>query len=143
MIWKGEKSIFRQKVDGSSLEVVVNVEAPYVRMATDAQYVYWTELGASGSVLRADLKSLPAEPEALALGQDYPAKVAAFGGYVVWANDGSDCQGNPVSTVMRVGAGGSPEVVQAGVTCPSNFVASGASLYWGAGNAIYRMVIQP
>jgi sugar lactone lactonase YvrE len=104
----------------SSVVDAVMVDGPW-DLATDGQYVYWTDHHASvGDISRVQLGG--GTPEVVASAQDGPHCVAVDSSTLYWTNDVG-------GTVMRLGPGEAPIAIATGLDRPRGLVATANALY--------------
>jgi hypothetical protein len=94
---------------------------PYA-IALDATFVYWTETGSSGSVMK--LAKTGGTPIAIASGQNSPTDIALDGAYIYWTNHGD-------GTVMKAPlAGGPVTTIATGQSGAFGIAVDSTNIYW-------------
>ena len=105
----------------SILATVVGGSQPYA-IALDATFVYWTETGSSGSVMK--LAKTGGTPIVIASGQNSPADIALDGAYIYWTNNGD-------GTVMKAPlAGGPVTTIATGQSGAFGIAVDSTNIYW-------------
>ncbi len=103
-----------------------------VRLAADADAVYWTDTGGSeagGAVMKVPLAG--GAPIKLAQGLAGPRGIAVSGGFVYWVEKGTGATNFHDGALRKVSSsGGAPETLAGGLVAPDRLAVSDAHVCW-------------
>lgn len=113
--------------EGGSPRILASKQDVPLRLALDAQRVYWTNWSSCGSCAQGSVNSVALQgggmPTAIATKQDHPNGIAVDSLNVYWVTAGGNVMQAPL-------IGGAPNVLAAGLSNPFFVTVDATTVYW-------------